>query len=289
MSKVVVFYHGPECMDGLGAAAVLYSVYGNSAEYHPLQFGDELPYHIDIKDAIVYFLDVCVDVKHMQEYVLTEAASVVVIDHHKGTIDKYRDITDPKLDMSSCSVEFSGAMLTWNKFNKAGAPPIISYIQDRDLWTFKYTYTKAYTAYLRYNIKSPFEMFKLFESNPVKTNKIIDEGGIICNTEYKLCMNLISENKRQINIINPLGESESWVMINAPAALSSDIGNIVAVDYPFVAIYSDSNKFRRFSLRSSPSFSGWRDVNEIAKQYGGGGHKNAAGFRVDRKHMLAMI
>jgi nanoRNase/pAp phosphatase (c-di-AMP/oligoRNAs hydrolase) len=29
------------------------------------------------------------------------------------------------------------------------------------------------------------------------------------------------------------------------------------------------------------------DVSEIAKQYGGGGHKNASGFRVSFDHELA--
>jgi hypothetical protein len=48
---------------------------------------------------------------------------------------------------------------------------------------------------------------------------------------------------------------------------------------PFVASY-----FRRldgmwqFSLRSLP---GGADVSEIAKRYGGGGHKHAAGFETD--------
>lgn len=30
------------------------------------------------------------------------------------------------------------------------------------------------------------------------------------------------------------------------------------------------------------------DVSEVAKQYGGGGHAKAAGFKVPRSHPLAM-
>jgi len=41
-----------------------------------------------------------------------------------------------------------------------------------------------------------------------------------------------------------------------------------------------------FSLRSQE---GGIDVSEIAIKFGGGGHKHAAGFKVDRNHILAKI
>jgi nanoRNase/pAp phosphatase (c-di-AMP/oligoRNAs hydrolase) len=44
----------------------------------------------------------------------------------------------------------------------------------------------------------------------------------------------------------------------------------------FAACYWDTPEGRVFSLRSIGDF----DVSEIAKQYGGGGHKNASGFRL---------
>ena len=46
---------------------------------------------------------------------------------------------------------------------------------------------------------------------------------------------------------------------------------------PFAACYWDTPEGRVFSLRSS---SDGVDVSEIAKQFGGGGHKNAAGFKI---------
>ncbi|KKK83930.1 hypothetical protein LCGC14_2788440, partial [marine sediment metagenome] len=44
---------------------------------------------------------------------------------------------------------------------------------------------------------------------------------------------------------------------------------------PFAGCYWDTPEGRVFSLRSAGDF----DVSAIAKQYGGGGHKSAAGFR----------
>lgn len=55
------------------------------------------------------------------------------------------------------------------------------------------------------------------------------------------------------------------------------IGGLTTSIYPFAACYWDTPEGRVFSLRSKDD--GF-DVGEIAKQYGGGGHKHASGFRV---------
>jgi nanoRNase/pAp phosphatase (c-di-AMP/oligoRNAs hydrolase) len=53
---------------------------------------------------------------------------------------------------------------------------------------------------------------------------------------------------------------------------------------PFAACYWDTPDGRFFSLRSSDA---GEDVSAIAQQYGGGGHRNAAGFSVPFGHTLA--
>lgn len=70
---------------------------------------------------------------------------------------------------------------------------------------------------------------------------------------------------------------------NLPYTMASDAGHKLAESAPFGACYWDTPEGRVFSLRSQGEF----DVSEIAKQYGGGGHKNAAGFRVPFDHVLA--
>ena len=51
----------------------------------------------------------------------------------------------------------------------------------------------------------------------------------------------------------------------------------MAQGQPFAVCYWDTLQGRVFSLRSTDD---GMDVSEIAKQYGGGGHRNAAGFTV---------
>ncbi len=64
---------------------------------------------------------------------------------------------------------------------------------------------------------------------------------------------------------------------NLPYTMSSDAGHELAKGRPFAACYWDTPEGRVFSLRSSDD---GMDVAEVAKQYGGGGHRNASGFRV---------
>ncbi|MFV9615689.1 MAG: DHHA1 domain-containing protein, partial [Gammaproteobacteria bacterium] len=66
-------------------------------------------------------------------------------------------------------------------------------------------------------------------------------------------------------------------ILNASSAYVSDAGHIMSIDEPFAACYWDHPDGRSFSLRSSKN---GIDVAKVAKKYGGGGHKNAAGFTI---------
>jgi len=64
--------------------------------------------------------------------------------------------------------------------------------------------------------------------------------------------------------------------VNAPGKFASEAGNVLAHRCNGAACvwYSDGHELK-ISLRSVPDV----DVSEIASAFGGGGHKNAAGFR----------
>ena len=67
------------------------------------------------------------------------------------------------------------------------------------------------------------------------------------------------------------------LVANLPYTLTSDAGHKLAEGRAFGACYWDTPNGRVFSLRSTNEGA---DVSEIAKQFGGGGHRNASGFRV---------
>jgi len=59
--------------------------------------------------------------------------------------------------------------------------------------------------------------------------------------------------------------------------MASDVAGELSEGYPFAAVFWVSQSEKTYSLRSREN---GIDVSEIAKKYGGGGHKHAAGFKI---------
>ncbi|HZO51356.1 MAG TPA: DHHA1 domain-containing protein, partial [Bryobacteraceae bacterium] len=68
-------------------------------------------------------------------------------------------------------------------------------------------------------------------------------------------------------------------VVNASMFMASEVAGELSEGQPFAGVYSESETHTLWSLRSRP---GGLDVSEVAKQFGGGGHKHAAGFRQER-------
>ena len=69
-------------------------------------------------------------------------------------------------------------------------------------------------------------------------------------------------------------------LCNCPPMFASEVGHWLLEENPFApfaATYSDQGKSRGYSLRSRDDR---LNVSEIARKFGGGGHRNAAGFGV---------
>jgi len=81
-------------------------------------------------------------------------------------------------------------------------------------------------------------------------------------------------------IIRKIGGYEIPV-VNA-SVLFSEVGHELCLKGLFTKLFSayyfDRNNKRQWGLRSIGDF----DVSEIAKKYGGGGHRNAAGFETGK-------
>jgi oligoribonuclease NrnB/cAMP/cGMP phosphodiesterase (DHH superfamily) len=102
------------------------------------------------------------------------------------------------------------------------------------------------------------------------TDSLIKEGEILVKYQNQI-IEKITKNARIVKI------AEYQVLaVNSPI-LQSEIANYLCKmhsQYPFAVAYFDVGTQRNFSLRSIGDF----DVAAIASKYGGGGHKNAAGF-----------
>jgi nanoRNase/pAp phosphatase (c-di-AMP/oligoRNAs hydrolase) len=174
----------------------------------------------------------------------------------------------------SFDLQFSGAGLAWNWFNAPDAAPwLIQAVEDRDLWKFHLADTKSVLAYVAAH-DFDFETWRSFAvllEYPANRRDFASRGNAILQYQNKLIRSAV-KNK----VIHKRIGEHSVPCLNLDYSMASEAGHIMAEHAPFAAIYNDEPKGRRYSLRSNKK--GGVDVCAIAKQYGGGGHANAAGF-----------
>jgi len=253
-----VLHHGL-CQDGFGAAWAAWQALGDRAQYLPVQHGDpppELP-----EDARV----VIADFSYAREVILAlreRVASLTILDHHKTAEEALRGIPDTVFDMDK-----SGAMLAWEYFHPDAEPPaIIRYVQDRDLWRFALPDSMEVNAALG-SYPNTFEIWSGLDLDVLR-----QEGRAILRFRDQTVASIVGFAR-----IGDVGGHE--VPVTNATAHWSDVGAALLErfpDAPFAALYhDDSEGRRRWSLRSSGEF----DVSELAKRFGGGGHRAAAGFR----------
>jgi oligoribonuclease NrnB/cAMP/cGMP phosphodiesterase (DHH superfamily) len=276
MPKFFCIYHG-NCADGFASAWIVRHVLSEeNVDFHAGVYQDPPP---KVSGRNVIMVDFSYK-RPVLEQMAQSANAILILDHHKTAEEDLHDLPPPlpfrewRKNPAGCSALFdltkSGAGLTWD-YMCVGyrRPDLINHIEDRDLWRFALEGTREIQANV-FSWPYDFEVWDRLMRTPVKNLRA--EGEAIERKHFKDIDELIRVVTRRMKIggyIVPVA--------NLPYTLTSDAGHKLASNEPFAACYWDTPEGRVFSLRSRPD---GVDVSEIAKQYGGGGHKNAAGFRV---------
>lgn len=266
--KTLIIYHG-NCLDGFGAAYAAwrhFDAQGIEAEYLPASHGYSPP---DCRGREVYIVDF--SYKRAQLMALCgQAERVTIIDHH---ITAQEDLAGLENEFDNLHVVFdmerSGAVLTWDFFHHNEPPLLLRHVQDRDLWQFKLDGTEAInTALMSY----PFDFARWHQAahDPEALEILRHEGETI--NRYRAQM---IEQYKQRAVMGEIA-GFSVPVVNAPHAIISELLGHLALEHPFAAGYQDKGNKRSWSLRSCRE--GGADVAKIAETFGGGGHRNAAGF-----------
>jgi oligoribonuclease NrnB/cAMP/cGMP phosphodiesterase (DHH superfamily) len=256
-----VIYHA-NCTDGFGAAYSAWKLLGNRTEYYACKHGTPPP---DVKGKNVVVLDFSFN-NATTKKMIEEANSLLVIDHHKSAMVELHDISNTHFDMTK-----SGAMLAWEWFHPGKEPPkFIKYIQDRDLWKWELDYSKEFSAAFDM-VPFEFEEFEKFEDDSVFDDAVKRGSYILAYSKTvikKVCEKAVARKYKGMKVI--VVNSSHWM---------SEIGARLAPDCDFAVIwyYDHEDRINKVSLRA---FHDTVDVSEIAKRFGGGGHKKAAGFQI---------
>lgn len=248
-------------------------------EFIAIDYGIRFPIEKILPDEEVYIVDFSLDPKDMNQ-LLEITKNVIWIDHHKTAIEKYKDYP---FDIKGIRYDgIAGCMLTWLYFqgvmppckNKIEeAPTFTRLIADYDVWTFYYgDRTKYFHIGLGALELTPFSKeWDLMREDGLVVNQIITTGMEI--EKYK-------DNcaKTYCDVLGFETEFEGYraYALNKGLCGSDDFKSVDGSKYDlFIGFVYDGLQWK-YSLRSEKI-----DVSEIAKKYGGGGHKGAAGFKSD--------
>ncbi|HEY9729532.1 MAG TPA: DHHA1 domain-containing protein [Chroococcales cyanobacterium] len=264
--KTKVLYHRG-CNDGFTAAYCAWTVLGDTAKYIGVSYGEEPP-SIEPGDRIFV-----VDFSYARKVMLSwekVASELVVLDHHKTAQEALQGLPFATFDMNK-----SGAVLAWEYWHpNEPLPTLIRYVQDRDLWKKELILSDEVSVLLR-SFKKDFEVWDVLAQQ---------SSADLLSLAWMIGTPILKKRQRDVEAIasaytwKEIGGYKVPIVYTSKPGLASDIGHYLCklcTDAPFSAVgWSDGQGKTRWGLRSSGDF----DVSQIAKQFGGGGHKNAAGF-----------
>ncbi len=201
---------------------------------------------------------------------LAENKRIIAIDHHKTNEEHIRLAHKYVFDISH-----SGSVLAWKYFHSDKITPrMLEYIEDRDLWKFRFTETLAICYFIDsfdFDFGQWSKLAKDLE-NKKKREHYIVLGDTIVKYQNRAIDRIIRENAKLVKF-----EGYEIYAINANHLLASQIGAILYNKKPSMAvIWGEDKDSVSVSLRSD----GTVDVSKIAEKFGGGGHKMSAGFRL---------
>ena len=302
--KPLVIYHA-NCTDGFGAAFAAWLKLGDEAEYLPMEYGKNFltEYAGSTINREIYILDFSLPREQM-EWLFSHAKRVVWLDHHKTAFEMWCKGVPEKgwicqrlnctEDNPSGNVHIelnnnkSGALIAWEYFHPiTKVPKLIQHIDDRDRWQFKLEGSREVHAALNSYKPWTFEMWEAnFLVGDIRFGALKDEGAALLRAHNQHTQAALKQ-ARQCAIRWFDGEVDghpavnvfSGLACNAPSFLASDLGHELAnKSGTFGLVWSMAGDGQvHCSLRSNGDY----DVSAIAKAFGGGGHRNAAGFSTD--------
>jgi oligoribonuclease NrnB/cAMP/cGMP phosphodiesterase (DHH superfamily) len=273
--NLVCIYHD-NCFDGFTAAYVVEQLVDESVTFLPGQYGEPCPEFEEGKNVLM--IDVSYPRGEMLE-IAERANEFLVLDHHKTAEEELEG-----LDFAVFDMDRSGAGLAWDVMtNGAPRPRLVSHVEDRDLWRFDIPGTKAVHAYLS-SLSWDFTNWKRAEDmlaeDPDQLFEIGEHIRRFQERRYEDVAELFFMGR-----LKTRGDGMTYV-INMPMA------NVGITNFKSGGIHTFLRNTKHsiagayacgpdgkyyWSLRSEEPY----DCSDIAREFGGGGHPQASGFRTE--------
>lgn len=273
MNGTLIIYDADS--DGFGCAYAAWKRIGDKADYLEVGHGTKyIPSAARAGYEIVYICDLSFskeEVKRLREH----TGEVIVIDHHESSREWLEELGyTVDTDRAAC-------VQVWEHFHKKEAPLILQYVADRDVWAWKLYGSEHVNNVI-------FLTDKTFEAWDDLSNRLGEfagydvrhEGELISKYREKLVDWIVEYHDVIECYIDAENSKLGMVPVVCSPILHSEVGHRLLnmyPDAPFVMTYVDEpSGYTKWSMRSEDHRT---DVGAIAKARGGGGHRNAAGYR----------
>ena len=286
--KPLCVYHGG-CQDGFAAAWAVREALGDEqVEFYPGVY-QKAPPDVTGRDVIL------VDFSYKRpviDQMAKAARTLLILDHHESAKNDLAGLATPSpwgehVDLRGpygaapaalFDMERSGAGITWDYLNPGLVRPrLIDLIEDWDLWQFEVNGSREIHELIQswpYEFKAWTDLARRLENNH-GFRTAVTEGDVLRRKKMQDLQNLLPVARRRMVI-----GGHDVPVANLPIIFTSDAGHIMCEGEPFAACYWDTAAGRVFSLRSRHTKGQGLDVSKVASLFGGGGHKDAAGFEV---------
>ncbi len=310
-----MIYHG-QCRDGWAAAWAAKKAMPD-AELRPAMYGQDPPTHAEVAGRKLYVVDFCYTREQMKRLASSTHVIVLDHHKtaEAALSGLNEELNHLGLDITVVfDMNRSGAGIAWDELldkpGKDGAgyclecgggdchhkgcpnarPWLIDYVEDRDLWRWQQRASRLVNAYISTLPYGKPEDIAVWDEVAFRyTVEQAIEWGVVAQQAIQRYVENVADNA----IIRRLGPLSVPAHFGAPADFELQTFDVPSVNAPQHDISEvlerllDLNPERPFvhgwwqradgmfaqSFRSRGEF----DVSVIAKHYGGGGHKNAAG------------
>lgn len=298
--KTAIIYHqikaGVNCPDGIAAAWVAAKVYPD-AEIIGCCYGD-IPEIKDAENLVV--VDFSFHPETLSRWA-KECRQVTLIDHHLSAWESLKYLQgqiNPSInfEMSEC-----GATFAWKHFFPSRPiPAFLEYVRDQDLWDWLLPHSEEVNTAMA-ELGRSFELFDQLEgmSQEQLLEYLMPIGQPLIEPKKKKVEEIASRWQWEriggypipTFLIKLFRLPKTWQQIGGyrvPVVRLAEDGSedrltswvcmklYREMDVPFVACLTSAGEM---SLRSNKHDSDF-DVSKVAVKMGGGGHRNAAGYKV---------
>lgn len=302
--KVGIIYHA-DCIDGYTAYWVAYSylarLRGHEIIGLPMSYNDPFDKAMSLAEEVdeLYILDFSFPRMRYLEQLAAACEHVTLLDHHEKAFEhlagcklcEVGDVWSHSSDSLAIRLDStrSGAAIAGRYFYpNQKVPMLVQYVSDYDTWKFK---LGKDTTYIDRVLRAADKTIDMWDSLNYQIEEESHEGRYALLKQGKAVQQyheqLVSEALKHATHITIAGVE--GLATNCSMDLNSDVGHELAKrSGTFGAVWqqqcdSAGSNTVKWSLRSVDAAA--CNVNELAANFGGGGHACAAGFYLYPAHM----